>query len=211
MSSNWLVDVENPLLTEGALARIADGHRPDRLTWNAFQTLALWDTDAWVPRLAEVACGDGSPLTAVEWSGGSVRPWGTSLALDAAADVVLDGPESRIVVVATLRIDPPVEELRAGVVGALAATLDPGRQPGFVVVVPPGTPDLDPWLDVATDFDVRDHQRAAELLPASTGWLTWRELGELALDLAEEADELRREAVHRLASELQAQFPNAEL
>jgi hypothetical protein len=75
-------------------------------------------------------------------------------------------------------------------------------------VAPPGTPDLDPWLEVAADAQGGDGPEAAELLsPANTGWLTWREVAELALDLAEEADELRGEAVHRLASEIQEQFP----
>ncbi|MGI9033215.1 MAG: hypothetical protein ACR2HY_05965 [Acidimicrobiales bacterium] len=211
MSSSWLVDVQNPLLDEAVLERIADPARPDRLAWNTFQTLALWDTDIWVPRLAEVACGDASPLAAVEWAGGTVRPWGSALSLDDATDVVLEGPEALIVVVATLRFDPPVEELRAGVLEALAEGLHPDKQPGFVVVVPPGTPDLDPWLEVASDFELRGSQHAAELLPASTGWITWRELAELALDLAEEADELRGEAVHRVASEMQEQFPAVEL
>ncbi|MFN2608397.1 MAG: hypothetical protein ABR511_11005 [Acidimicrobiales bacterium] len=211
MSTNWLMDVDNPLLSEAAMARVDDVGRPDRLAWNTFQTLALWDTDAWVPRLVDVACGDASPLAAAEWAGGTVRPWATALDLEDAADVVLEGPEAVLVVVATLRTDPPVEELRAGVLEALADSLHPEKQAGFVVVVPPGAPDLDPWLDVAADFELRDHHLAAELVPGATGWLTWRELGELALDLAEEADELRGEAVHRLAGELQAQFPDVEL
>jgi hypothetical protein len=208
VSGNWLVDVDSPHLSESALARIDDPTRPDRLTWNAFQTLALWDTDIWVPRLIEVACGDGSPLVAMEWAGGTVQPWVTALSLDDAADVVLEGPEALVVVVATLRTDPPVEELRAGVLEALADAVPPGKQPGFVVVAPPGTPDLDSWLEVAADAQGGDGPEAAELLsPANTGWLTWREVAELALDLAEEADELRGEAVHRLASEIQEQFP----
>lgn len=211
MSSEWVIDVENPLLTDQALRRIADPSRPDRLAWNAFQTLALWDTDVWVPPLAELACGDGSPLVGVEWSGGTVRPWATSLALDDGADIAIEGPEALIVVVATLRIDPPLEELRAGVLEALADSLHPEKQAGFIVVAPPGTPDLDPWLEVAAEFELRDHQTAGALLPGATGWVTWRELAELALDLAEESDELRGEAVHRLATELQDQFPNAEL
>jgi len=33
----------------------------------------------------------------------------------------------------------------------------------------------------------------------------------VALDLAEESDELRGEAVHRLVTQIQTQFPDAEL
>ncbi len=210
MSNLWLVDIESPLLTDTALTRIDDGALPDRLTWNTFQTLALWDPDVWVPRFVEVACGEGSALEALEWSGASIRPWGASLAYAGATDVVIDGPEALIVAVATLDPDPQVDELRAAALDALGPTVGPDDQVGFVMVVPPGTADLDPWLAVAAE-DRPAAASAVEVLPGSSGWLTWHELGELALDLAEESDELRGEAVHRLVTDIQTQFPEAEL
>lgn len=210
MSNLWLVDIESPLLTDTALTRIDDGALPDRLTWNTFQTLALWDPDVWVPRFVEVACGEGSPLEALEWSGSSVRPWGASLAHLGTTDVVIEGPEALLVAVATLNPDPQVDELRASVLEALGETLSPDNQIGFVVVVPPGTPDLGPWLEVAAE-DRPPVDGMAEVIHGSSGWLTWHELGELALDLAEESDELRGEAVHRLVTQIQTQFPDAEI
>lgn len=210
MSSLWLVDIESPLLTEAALARIDDADLPDRLAWNTFQTLALWDTDVWVPRFVDLACGEANTLEVLEWSGSSVQPWGASVAYPGAVDVVIDGPEALIVAVATLDPDPPVAELRAAALEAVGHTVGPDRQVAFVLVVPPGTPDLDPWLEVAA-AEEPPSGTLVELLPGSSGWLTWREVAELALDLAEEADELRGEAVHRLMSQIQSQFPDAEL
>ena len=217
MSANWLVDAENPLLTQIGLSRIDDARRPDRLAWNAFRTLALWETDAWVPRLLDVACGAGNPLAALEWSGASVIPWATGLALDDAADVLLDGPEALVVAVATLRHDLAVDELRAGVLEAVAGTQPGGKPAGFVAVVPPGAAGLDHRLAEATaadrpeEIDRPEEVGADELVAGATGWLTWPELGTLAVDLAEESDELRAEQVHRLVSELQEQFPDIEV
>jgi len=211
MTALWLVDIESPLLTDTALLRIDDPARPDRLTWNTFQTLALWDSDTWVPRFVELACGEGTPLQALEWSGSAVRPWGASLAVPDAADVVIDGPEALIVVVATLRTDPPVDELRAAVGEAVAHTLRPDKQVGFVIVAPPGTPDLGPWLEVDDDDAASEEGLVVEWLPGASGWITWHDVSELVLDLAEEADELRGEAVHRLVSQVQEQFPAADL
>ncbi len=210
MSNLWLVDIENPLLTETALARIDDPVLPDRLTWNTFQTLALWDPDVWVPRFIEVACGEGNALEALEWSGSSVRPWGAALARPGTTDVLIEGPEAAIMAVATLEPDPPVDQLRAAAREALAHALSPDIQFGFVVVVPPGTPDLGPWLEVEPDH-AGPGDGPVDLMEGSRGWLTWHDLGELALDLAEESDELRGEAVHRLVSEIQGQFPAVEL
>ncbi|MGI8776898.1 MAG: hypothetical protein ACR2LJ_05820 [Acidimicrobiales bacterium] len=216
MSSLWLVDIESPLLTDAALARIDDAERPDRLAWNTFQTLALWDLDVWVPRFVEVACGEGNPLEALEWSGARVRPWGASLSHPSATDVVIEGPEAVIVAVTTLHPDPAVDELRAAAMQAIshmdavAHRVHPDGPVGFVVVAPPGTPDLGPWLEAAATEPL-DDGGSAEVVPDCSGWITWRELGELALDLAEESDELRGEAVHRLVSQMQTQFPDAEL
>lgn len=220
MSALWLIDIESPLLTDSALARIDDGQRPDRLAWNAFQTLGLWDPDTWVPRFVELACGEGSPLQALEWSGSSVRPWGAALALPDTTDVVIDGPEALIVAVATLRPDPPVDVVRAAVLEAVTHTLRPDKAVGLILVVPPGAPDLGPWLEMAAEEGPGadpatavppDGGFVAELLPGASGWLTWRDLSELALDLAEESDELRGEAVHRLVTQVQEQFPATEL
>ena len=198
MSSTWLVDAENPLLSEPVLARMADVDRPDRLAWNTFRTLALWETDVWVPRLLGIACGEGSPLVALEWSGASVVPWAAGLALDGVADVVLDGPEALVVLGTTLAAELPGSEgLLAEVTEAAGA-----REAGFVAVLAPGAdgpgrPGADGGVEVADD--------------GRTGWVTWAELGTLALDLAEEGDELRGEQVSRLVDDLQARFPGVEL
>ena len=209
--SDWLVDAGNPLLTEAALARVGDPLRPDRLAWNAFRTLALWDSDIWVPRLLDVACGDGNPLAVLEWSGASVMPWASGLTLDESADVVLDGPEALVVVVATFGADPPLGDLRTQAMGALADTLGPGKQAGFVAVVPPGGGGGEPDRHEATALGARDHPRSAGFAATASGWMTWRDLGALAVDLAEEADDLRSEQVHRLVSDLQRQFPEVEV
>jgi hypothetical protein len=192
MSSTWLVDAENPLLTEPVLARMGDAGRADRLAWNTFRTLALWETDVWVPRVLGIACGEGSPLAAVEWSGASVVPWAAGLELDGVTDVVLDGPEALVVAAATLAADFPPGEA-AGLREVVAEAAGDAREAGFLVVVAPGSEGV----------DVTDDGR--------TGWLTWAELGTVALDLAEEGDELRGEQVHRLIDQLQQRFPGIEL
>ncbi|MDQ4067937.1 MAG: hypothetical protein M3203_00405 [Actinomycetota bacterium] len=201
MSSNWLVDAENPLLTQVALTRVDDPRRADRLAWNAFRTLALWETDVWVPRLLDVACGPGNPLAALEWSGTSVIPWATSAAFDDAVDVLLDGPEALVVAVATLGRELGGDEVRAGVREAVTGSSTTGKQAGVVAVLAPDTAGGGPALDEA----------AEELPDGAAGWLTWRDLGALAVDLAEEADELRAGQVHRLVSDLQEQFPALDL
>ena len=201
MSAYWLVDAENPLLTESALVRVDDPARPDRLAWNAFRTLALWETDVWVPRLLDVACGPDNPLSALEWSGTSVIPWATQAALDDAVDVLLDGPESVVVAVATFSPDVGVDALRAAAGEAAAGSSPGGKQAGFVAVLPPDAGGGEAPLDEA----------AAALPDGAVGWLTWRDLGALAVDLAEEGDELRAGQVHRLVSDLQEQFPRLDL
>lgn len=192
MSNTWLVDAENPLLTEPVLARMDDATRADRLAWNTFRTLALWETDVWVPRLLGIACGEGTPLAAVEWSGASVVPWAAGLELDGVTDVVLDGPEALVVVGATLAAGFPAGE-PPGLLEIVTEAAGASREAGFLAVIAPG----------ADAVDVTDDGR--------TGWLTWAELGTVALDLAEEGDELRGEQVHRLIDELQQRFPGIEL
>ncbi|MGI9080116.1 MAG: hypothetical protein ACR2GF_04740, partial [Acidimicrobiales bacterium] len=97
-----------------------------------------------------------------------------------------------------------------GRTGAPSPAVSPDPQFGFVVVVPPGTPDLGPCLRAAAEEPLRG-DGVVGVVPDTSGWVTWREVGELALDLAEESDELRGEAVHRLVSQMQTQFPDAEL
>src|SRR5438270_8499230 len=100
--TDWLSDPEHPALSSPAAERLNDPARPDRLAWNAFRTLALWNTDVWVPSFLESAIGDDNVLSGLEWSGASVELWLTHLALDDATDVVVDGPEALVVVLATL-------------------------------------------------------------------------------------------------------------
>ena len=199
MSNTWLVDADNPLLTEPFLARVTDPAQPDRLAWNTFRTLALWETDVWVPRLVGIACGEGSPLSAVEWSGAAVLPWAAGLAADGLSDVLVEGPEAVIVVGATLAADLGAVDVAAYLTELAEAT--GSRDYGFVAVLAPGA--TGPGWPERSGGEVADDGR--------TGWLTWAELGTVALDLAEEGDELRGEQVHRLVDELQQQFPGIEL
>jgi inorganic pyrophosphatase len=97
-----------------------------------------------------------------------------------------------VVAGATFRADLSLAELRSGVGQAMGDTLQGGRQTGLVVVLPP---------------DAADPTAALE---GDAGWLTWRDLGVLALDLAEESDELRAEQVHRLVGDLQDRFPGVD-
>ncbi len=195
MSSAWLVDADNPLLTEPLLARVADPGQPDRLAWNTFRTLALWETDVWVPRLIGIACGEGSPLSAVEWSGASVLPWAAGLKADGVTDVLLEGPEAVIVAATTLADDLGGLDMPAYLAEMSEAA--GSREYGFVAVLAPGA--TGPAWPATVGEDGR------------TGWATWAELGTVALDLAEEGDELRGEQVRRLIVELQQQFPGIEL
>ncbi|MCA1692258.1 MAG: hypothetical protein LC733_08695 [Actinobacteria bacterium] len=208
----WLVDLASPLLSEPAvLALLEDPARPDRLAWNTFRTLALWDTDAWVPSLLEVACGDENPLSPVEWGGGSVVPWGASLGMGDICDVVLDGPEALVLVACTARPDPPEEQLRAAVVAALEASLRGGREAGVVLVAPPGSDHLLSRLEVAAGVQLHDGRLAGDLLAGALGWVSWPELGRIALDLAEESDPNPAGQVNQLVSELQLRFPGERL
>jgi hypothetical protein len=118
---------------------------------------------------------------------------------------------------ATFLEDVTIERLFHG--GRRALDLDAGRhsQAGFVLVVVDAPEDLaDRITDMASadmsDFDLGDtHGLRPDALVHLCGWVTWRDLGTLALDLAEEADPLRAEQVHRLATELQERFPGIEL
>jgi hypothetical protein len=213
----WLVDADDPLLTADRMARVADPSRPDRLTWNTFRTLAVWDTDLWVPRVLSVACGPDNPLSPLDWGGASVIPWAVGPfggeAADDIADVVIDGPEAYVVLACTIRSDPREEMLRAAALAALYGSLHGGRQAGFVVVAPTAASHVSARLEVATDIELRDGRLASDLLAGATGSISWPDLGRLALDLAEEADPdtVPGEVVHQLVTELQALFPDATI
>ena len=221
--SEWLIDAADPLLTDDKLARIADDGRPDRLAWNTFRTLGLWDTDAWVPSLLEVACGKDNPLSGLDWSGATVVPWGAGPDTPDVCDIVLDGAEAYVVVACSVIADPPVEQAGAAAVAALDGSLHGSREAGLVVVAPPDAagprgPDATgevhaaQLLKRATAVELRDGSLAADLL-AATGCVTWAYLARLALDLAEESDPDTGpvEQVHQLVTEIQALYPGVDI
>ena len=188
--SEWLIDAADPLLTADRLARIGDARRPDRLAWNTFRTLALWNTDAWIPALLETTCGEGGRLAALEWAGAQVVPWGAGLdagaVCDVVCDVVLDGPEAYVVVACALVANPPGggTAIRAAAMAALDGSVHDAREAGLVVVSPQG------WtgeqLRHAAAVELRDGRLASDLLEGAMGTVTWADLGRLAADLAEE-------------------------
>ncbi|MEW6155118.1 MAG: hypothetical protein AB1673_14205 [Actinomycetota bacterium] len=206
----WTVDAADPALGPRERARLADRARPDRMAWNAFRALALWEPDTWVPALLEVACGPGNPLSALEWSAAAVDPWGAELAGPDVSDVVLDGPEAVVVAAATLKAAPPIEQVTAAAVGALDRSLKGARQAGLVLVVPPGAQRSEALVGAATGVALLDGRPASDLL-AATGVVTWTELGRLALDLAEGAGPAPAAVVHQLVTDLQAAWPEAEI
>jgi hypothetical protein len=203
----FLADAQNPALTSDEMARMADPAKPDRLAWNTFRTLALWETDVWIPRLLDIALDVPNPLSDHEWSGSSVQLWAAGLELDRGTDVLLDGPEALAIAVAYLDPVPPSAELRGAMAKVVADANLGGRQPAFVAVVP--------RRDDETQLESVLEQAAAgsdlETLADAIGWVTWHELGELALDLAEEADPLRDDQVHLLVTQLQRRFPEIDL
>ena len=204
----WLAESGSPLL---ALAgdRIDAPDRPERLAWNTLRTLALWNADAWVPPLLEVACGADNRLSPLEWAEGSVVPWAANLTLPTICDVVLDGNEAYVVLACTLVPDPSDPELRAAAMAALDGSVPGARAAGLVVVAPPGSDGLVDRLQTATDWELHDGRRAGELLAGALGWISWPELGRLALDMAEENDAGPAEQVRQLVGELQSRFPEA--
>ena len=83
-----------------------------------------------------------------------------------------------------------------------------GRQPAFLAIVPSREDEgqLQAALEAAASGD------GLEPLAGAVGWVTWHELGELALDLAEEEeDSLRADQVALLVDQLQARFPDIDL
>ncbi len=211
MEGEWLAESTSPLLAGETGVRLEDPSRPDRLAWNAFRTLALWDADAWVPRLLEIAIGTGNLLSALEWGGAAVSPWGAGLVFDDLCDVVLDGPEALVVVACTLLPHPTEEHVRAAAMAALDGSLHNAREAGLIVVAPPGSEDLPGELELAGQLELHEGRTIAELLTDRVGWVSWPELGRLALDLAEESDPGPEEQVRRLVTDLQARFPDPNL
>lgn len=209
--TEWLVDAGDPALTDERMGWVADPTRPDRLAWNTFRTLALWEPDTWIPSVLESAIGEGNRLSPLEWSGTQVRPWGAGIDHPDLCDVVLDGPEGYVVVACLGETLPPPEELRQAAIAALDGSLHGGREAGLVVVVGPGAPGIDEQLHVATQMELRNGRLVAELLDGALGILTWPDLGRLALDLVEEDEPLTAptETVHQLVTELQERFPAA--
>ncbi len=205
-ASEWLIDAA--VLDGEALARVNDPQRPDRLAWNTLRTLALWERDAWVPPLLEIACGRGNPLSPLEWAGTSVVPWVAGGTMPDVAEVALDGPDAYVLLACTLLSDPAEAQLRAAAMAALEPAMRGGREAGVVVVAPPGSDDVLARLEGATRFALDDRHLARDRL--TLGWVSWPELGRLALDLAEESDPAPREQVRRLIEELQGRFPDAK-
>jgi hypothetical protein len=206
---DWLIDA--PALAPEALERVTDRAGPHRLAWNTFRTLALWERDAWIPPLLEIACGPGNRLSPLDWTETSVVPWAAGTDATDFADVVLDGPQAYVVFACTVIPNPADEDLRAAAVAALDGSVHGmGRDAGLVVVAPPGSDDMLARLEVATGFELRDGRIASELLAEAMSWISWPELGRLALDLAEESDPGAGEQVRRLVSELQARYPAAD-
>jgi hypothetical protein len=215
--TEWVIDAVDPLLTDDKLARFADPGRPDRLAWNTFRTLALWNTDTWVPALLEIACGPDNRLSPLDWADAAVAPWRAGVHGRDVCDVVLDGPEAYVVVVCFLVADPPDAEtaLRSGAIAALDGSVPGGRDAGLVVVAPPGVPeaDLADRLRLATDVELLDGRLAYDLLDGAMGGVTWADLGRLALDLAEEGDPdvAPVEQMRQLVVEIETLFPQIEL
>lgn len=207
-SDAFLADPQNPALNSATMMLVGDESRPDRLAWNAFRTLALWQTDAWVPRLLDIGLGGEHPIEDVEWEGAEVRLWATGLELDSGVDVLIDGPNALLICVATLQPAPPSGETRGAMLKAVSDAALGGRKPAFLAVVP--TRDDEAQLQAALEAAASGD--GLEALSGSVGWVTWHELGELALDLAEEeGDSLRADQVALLVDQLQDRFPDIDL
>jgi hypothetical protein len=204
----FLADPQNPALNSATMMLVGDESRPDRLAWNSFRTLALWQTDAWVPRLLDIGLGGEHPVEDVEWEGAAVQLWATGLELDSGVDVLIDGPNALLVCVATLQAAPPSGETRGAMMKAVSDAALGGRKPAFLAVVP--TRDDEAQLQAALEAAASGD--GLDALAGSVGWVTWHELGELALDLAEEEeDSLRADQVALLVDQLQDRFPDIDL
>src|SRR5687767_4629640 len=132
----WLVAPDHPDLAGQGADRINDPDRPDRLAWNAFRTLAEWNSDVWVPSLLEGALGPDNPLSGLQWGEAEVAMWRTASDRHDVADVVVRGPDAVVLVSCTLRADPDLDELSGGVQRALDLQRTEGAGAAFVLVVP---------------------------------------------------------------------------
>ena len=213
----WLADPDHPTLATAVADRINDPALPDRLAWNTFRTLSDWNTDRWVPAMLEVALGPSNPLSGLEWGEASVELWRSGLHLSNGVDVVIDGSAGLLLVEATLRQDLTTDHLVEGADLALGLPDRGPRQAGYVLVTP-GIDDAEAErVEDRMTADLLDlpagegHGLRPEAIETVTGWMTWADLGALALDLAEESDPVRAEMVHLLITELQRQFPGLEV
>jgi hypothetical protein len=202
----WLVDPEHPALASPAAEGINDPGRPDRLAWNAFRTLAAWNTDVWVPSLLETAISSVNSLSGAEWSDAEVALWRSTPSAGDAVDVTIEGPQCIVVVEATLTPVVDFDRFIQGIDRAQSEGAAVGKLSGFVAL----TPELDEAL-LARLADLAAADLEGGGPSGVAGWITWREVGRLALDLAEEADPMRAEEVHRLVTQLQATFPGIEV
>jgi hypothetical protein len=204
----FLADPQNPALNSTTMTLVGDDSRPDRLAWNMFRTLALWETDIWVPRLLDIGLGTPNPLSEREWSGASVHLWATGLELDSGADVLIDGPVCLVAAVATFQSAPPSGETRGAMMKVVSDASLGGRQPAFLAIVP----SRDDEAQLESALEMAASGEGLEALTGAVGWVTWHELGELALDLAEEEeDSLRADQVEMLVDQLQERFPDIDL
>lgn len=214
---SWLVDPTHPSLDTPIAARIDDPTLPDHLTWNAFRTLAEWNTDVWVPSLLEVALGEENPFSRLEWSDATVELWRSGLQLTGSTDVVIDGPEAVILVEATFQTDIGADHLAVGADYALGLGRRDARPAAFVLVRPSVDEAATERLQDELAADLLDlpegggHGLREEALETIAGWVTWADVGSLATDLAEEGDAIHQEMVHHLVTELQERFPGIEV
>ena len=148
-------------------------------------------------------------MSGKEWGDAGVVMWGSGLDSSDTADLLLDGPEAAVIVEASFHNDLRADHVLGGLGRALELAAH-RRQAGYVLVCPdrPAGAITEAWLAAAfpeqsgLNFDA---------LARAVGWISWRDLGRLALDLAEEADDIRDDLVHRLVTELQALFPGIEI
>lgn len=221
--SDWLADPNHPSLETPIAARLDDPTLPDRLTWNAFHTLSQWNTDRWVPRFLDIALGEDNALVECEWGGASVDVWRSGLELTGSTDVVIDGPDAVVLVEATFLTDLGADHLAVGADAALGleqrSTADGTGKPAAFVLVRPSLDDPNEAerLEDELAADLLDlpegegHGLREEALEHIAGWLTWADVGALAVDIAEESDPLRQELVRNLVTQLQQRFPGIDV
>ena len=217
--SDWLADPTHPSLDTPIADRLNDATLPDRLTWNAFRTLAQWNTDVWVPGLLEVALGADNNFSGLDWAEATIEVWRSGLQMTGSSDVVIDGPEAVVLVEATFQTDVGADHLATGADHALGlAQRGAGEKPAAFVLVRPSVDQHDAERledELAADLldlpDGEGHGLTEQALENIAGWMTWADLGALAVDLAEEADPLHQEMVHQLVTQLQARFPGIDV